>query len=315
MRPPKQHNIDTKGYTMQTVTARNFTRLALSDKESSVVLFADDSPASRSAEQKLSGMAEAFAGPIRFLYSDIDRDPELASEQRVHRAPTLALFTGGRERWRTEGRIQASQLDALRRMLFVGAAPQSPAQAPHQRRILRARAQRAAQQAASAQTLRGHHHVRLRGRPEHDFEEQVIMPLLTAWNLPKQPQAPCRLPGETSYRRHIDVLVYTEDNRRLLTLFENKAMIRGKISLDRAVAQANAYAQSRRLPSFVIAAPEGLWVYSRPNGKPRFEKKFSPEDVDVGAPQVKQLLIELSRRPWAATGNRHTIAIRGDRNG
>lgn len=299
---------------MQMVTTRNFTRLARSKKASAVVLFANDTPAGRRTEQKLSELAASFAGAIRFLYVDTDRDPEIASVYKVWQLPVVILFVSGEERWRAEGKLQDKQINELSRLLFIEPTrtkamdTRAPAPATPKGRSMLKRAKsslkRLAANMASPTKLRKQA-VRLRGSPEREFELKTVIPLLNRWGLDYSDQAYCFI-RRTKKRGRIDFLVNRPDSPRPLTLFEDKASIITERALERAVAQADAYARARRLPSFVIAAPEGLWVYSRPNGKPQRVRKFSPQEVASGAPAAKQLLIELSRRPWAFTeGARH----------
>jgi hypothetical protein len=132
---------------------------------------------------------------------------------------------------------------------------------------------------------------------ECEFEDQTVVQLLTLWGLSYRRQVVCeiRKRGQV-YLGRIDFLVHTEDNATLLTLFENKRRIRSEAERTRAVRQADTYARARRLRSFVIAAPEGLWIYSRPGGRPLLVASFLASDIRAGAPQAKALLIELSRR-------------------
>lgn len=132
---------------------------------------------------------------------------------------------------------------------------------------------------------------------ERHFEDQIIVPLLTQWKLPYRRQVRCRLRSRTGMSiGRIDFLVHTEDNAKLLTLIENKRGIRNGIERERAVAQANSYARARRMRTFVIAAPEGLWIYSRPGGKPALQAAFTAGQLRDGAPEAKALLIRLNRR-------------------
>jgi hypothetical protein len=133
-------------------------------------------------------------------------------------------------------------------------------------------------------------------RLEHEFEAETIVRLLKRWGLRHRRQVVCRIRkrGQVCIGR-IDFLVHTEDNKALLTLFENKRHIRSVAERERAAAQANDYARAHRLRSFVIAAPEGLWIYSRPGGRPQLEATFSRNEVRAGASQAKDLLIVLHR--------------------
>lgn len=132
---------------------------------------------------------------------------------------------------------------------------------------------------------------------ECDFETHTIIPLLQRWHVPYRQQVWCemRSSGGSPFGR-IDFLINTEDNRAPLTLFENKRQITSETQRLRAVQQANAYAQARRLRSFVVAAPEGLWVYSRRYGKPYLQGSFTAAEVRAGAPEAKLLLMAIHQR-------------------
>jgi hypothetical protein len=137
---------------------------------------------------------------------------------------------------------------------------------------------------------------------ERDFEQTVIVPLLQRWALPYRMEQFCRLRVRGQLRiGRIDVLVHTPDSSRTLTLFENKRRIAGSRDLDRAVRQANDYARAKRLRSFVIAAPQGLWIDSRPGGQPHLEKLVPPEEVAEGAVAARALLLALDRPRAAAS--------------
>lgn len=129
---------------------------------------------------------------------------------------------------------------------------------------------------------------------EYEFEDHIIVPLLVRWNVQYRRQVTCQIRKRGQiYMGRIDFLVHTEDNSTLLTLFENKRHIRSDIDRELAARQANEYARARRLRSFVIAAPEGLWVYSRPAGRPRLAASFGAHEVHAGAPAAKALLVDL----------------------
>lgn len=134
-------------------------------------------------------------------------------------------------------------------------------------------------------------------RLEYEFENRIIVPLLTRWRLPYRRQVTCRMRkrGQLCLGR-IDFLVHTADNQSLLTLFENKRHIYSEVEREQAAQQANAYARARRLRSFVVAAPEGLWIYSRRGGVPHLEASFVEQYVSAGAPEALALLVALRDR-------------------
>ena len=66
--------------------------------------------------------------------------------------------------------------------------------------------------------------------------------------------------GSQHHACQIDYLV-KDSNDEFLTLFENKIRIANEKELTQAVLQAKSYALQLGLNSFVVASPEGFWVY------------------------------------------------------
>jgi hypothetical protein len=96
---------------------------------------------------------------------------------------------------------------------------------------------------------------------EAEFEEEMIVPLLKHWGLKYQAQYPCLFRiGSQYHSGKVDFLV--SDAAGPLTLFEDKLRIISDRELRPAVDQAKSYALLLGLPSFVVASPEGMWLYS-----------------------------------------------------
>ena len=96
---------------------------------------------------------------------------------------------------------------------------------------------------------------------EADFEEKVVEPLLKRWGFKYQRQYACHFRiGSQYHRGRVDF--YVSDKGGALTLFENKFRIFSDDDLKSAVDQAKSYALLLGLPSFVVASPEGMWLYS-----------------------------------------------------
>jgi hypothetical protein len=72
----------------------------------------------------------------------------------------------------------------------------------------------------------------------------------------------------------IDFLV--SDGAGLLTLFENKLRVATEQQLQKAVDQAKSYALMLGLPSFVVASPEGLRLYSLSQAEETLVGEMSP---------------------------------------
>jgi len=95
---------------------------------------------------------------------------------------------------------------------------------------------------------------------EKDFEDRVIEPLLRHWGFSFKRQYVCAFQiGSQIIRGRVDFFV--QDQQGPITLFENKFRILGEDDLRKATAQAKSYALQLGVPSFVVASPEGFWLY------------------------------------------------------
>lgn len=129
---------------------------------------------------------------------------------------------------------------------------------------------------------------------ERDFDEQVIRPLLKRWDFQFQMQRPCRFQfGTQLHLGYIDF--YVEDERGPLTIFEDKLRIINENGrdLELAVAQAKSYSMVLGLSSFVVASPEGLWVYSLNGNRERFQRRFLVEGIETRDAEIRELLLSL----------------------
>lgn len=96
---------------------------------------------------------------------------------------------------------------------------------------------------------------------EEEFEEKVILPLLKRWGFARKAQHSCRYRTSSKYRTGlVDFLVSDQGER--LTLFEDKRQIVNDKELQPYVDQAKTYALLLALPSFVVASPQGMWLYA-----------------------------------------------------
>ncbi len=106
----------------------------------------------------------------------------------------------------------------------------------------------------------------------------VVEPLLRRWGFKYQRQHPCLFYiGSQSQRTRVDFFV--SDSRGPLTIFEDKFRILGEKELMLAVVQAKSYALQLGLPSFVVASPEGLWLYSLNRNTETLKRRASSDDL------------------------------------
>jgi predicted RNA-binding protein with PUA-like domain len=127
---------------------------------------------------------------------------------------------------------------------------------------------------------------------EAEFEDEVVKPLIRRWGLQFDYQYPCLFyVGSQATRGRVDCFV--RDARGPITLFENKLRIANMAERESAVAQAKSYALMLGLPSFIVAAPEGLWVYSLTRNR-HIEECYVPGD-QLGAQEehVRNVVMRL----------------------
>lgn len=110
---------------------------------------------------------------------------------------------------------------------------------------------------------------------EAEFEEKVVVPLLKKrWNFKHHAQYGCPVwIGSQQHQLWVDFLV--SDDERPLTLFEDKLRFINDEDLKSAVGQAKSYALLLGLSSFVVASPEGMWLYALDGNQERLEEPIS----------------------------------------
>lgn len=133
---------------------------------------------------------------------------------------------------------------------------------------------------------------------EERFEDTVLIPLLRGWGLTVRRQVACALPQRNRAQRgRIDLLVYDHPERPPLTLVESKRQIRGDDELRQAAEQAAAYARSLALPSFIVAAPRGMWVYRCDERRSACVRHLSSLELHQAPERCLQLLQQLRANP------------------
>ena len=78
-----------------------------------------------------------------------------------------------------------------------------------------------------------------------------------------------------------------------LTLFEDKLRILNDQALARARDQGKSYALMLGLPSFVVAAPEGLWIYALQGNREELALKLTGEELAARDGEVRSLLLRM----------------------
>jgi hypothetical protein len=135
---------------------------------------------------------------------------------------------------------------------------------------------------------------------EAEFSVEVVEKLFKQCGLPIDPQWPC--PVRVGHQVIVGRADYqVRDGRAPLTVVECKLRIRsdgsaGNLDLDRTIDQAKSYALHLGLPSFVVASPEGFWVYSLERNQHKLELRIPGDRWEDRAGELKRLLLEIRDR-------------------
>jgi hypothetical protein len=123
----------------------------------------------------------------------------------------------------------------------------------------------------------------------------------------------CRLRlGTQVHHGRVDLLV--SDTHGPLTLFENKLRILNDQDRDLAAEQARSYALTLGLPSFVVASPEGLWIYALQSNQATLQRHLGGEELQEQEQdeQLRSLLLGLrTGRPGAIAEGRSASPSHG----
>jgi thioredoxin 1 len=207
-----------------TITEANFGRRVLASQLPTLVLFgAPSCPATRALKPLLQELAALHTTALQVATINVESAGWLAEQFGVSMAPTILVVRDGDISTRVVGFLPLGLLRLLFEQIATNSLPPDPFWSPI----------------------------------EATFEDVVVVPLIERWGLTYVRQAPCPPP------RHgrIDMLIYDRSLAEPLTLFENKRQVASAQALHQASTQAHAYARALRLPSFVVAAPAGLWIY------------------------------------------------------
>ncbi len=129
-------------------------------------------------------------------------------------------------------------------------------------------------------------------KDEKEFEDKVIDPLMKRWGFKHQRQYPCEFViGSQHHTCQVDFLVKDSNNENII-LFEDKIRIANEKELNRAVSQAKSYALQLGMGGFVVAAPEGFWVYKLERNKEVPIAKISPNNIKE-IEEMKSLILKL----------------------
>jgi thiol-disulfide isomerase/thioredoxin len=246
---------------MITVTEATFARRVLRAELPVLVCFgARACPGRQALRPALERLSAAYDGRLLVAMALLDRAPLLAEQYGLAVSPTLAVFRDGDQQGQAPGFLSPGLLDLLAQDILEGA-------------------------------LTGG---RLWSPVEARFEEAALIPLFEGWGLSVERQAACPLPGKNRAQRgRVDLLVYEHPDRPPLTLVESKRQIQSEEELLQAARQAAGYARSLAPPSFIVAAPRGLWVYQNVGERSRCVRRVTSLELHQAPELLLQLLLGL----------------------
>jgi hypothetical protein len=247
---------NTKPTAILGVTESNFGRYVINSPLPVLALFGSRAcPASRALRPLLNKLALVHAGTIRFATINAEHAPLLAGQFGLQITPMLIVVQNGEIATRVVGFVSPDLLRLLCDQVASGTLPPEPFWSP----------------------------------VEATFENVIVVPLLDAWGFTYVRQAPCPTPA----RGRIDFLVYDEPDAPPLTLFENKRQLASPQALAQAAAQAHGYARALQVPSFVVAAPAGLWIYASTATAPVAVRRVTSLELQQQLDSVPRLLRQL----------------------
>jgi thioredoxin 1 len=182
-------------------------------------------PGRRAMLLALEQIAARYAGTVRVVLVNIDHAPLLVEQYGLHASPSLLVFQDGERQSQVIGFLPDGLVDLLADDVAQGLVSGDGFWSPVEARL----------------------------------EDVVLIPLFAQWGWTVQRQAACTIGA--NQRGRIDLLVFDPADAPPITLVESKRAIRSAYELQQAVSQAHAYARSLALPAFLIAAPQGIWVY------------------------------------------------------
>lgn len=129
---------------------------------------------------------------------------------------------------------------------------------------------------------------------ETEFEEEVIEPLLKRWGFKYSKQYPCKfIIGSQHHGCQVDFLV--RDEKGNVTLFENKLRIVNEKELSKARLQAKSYSLQLGINNFVVASPEGFWLYTLERNKETLVENIYSDKLKDNEDRIRGLILTLRK--------------------
>jgi hypothetical protein len=251
--------LDTsKTVSILRATEATFTRQVVRAPLPVIVCFgAQRCPGHRAMLPALERIATRYTGTVRVVQVSSDHAPLLIEQYGIHASPSVLVFQDGERQSQVIGFLADGLVDLLAADVAQGLVSGDGFWSPVEARL----------------------------------EDVMLIPLFAQWGWTVQRQAACAL-GDKQ-RGRIDLLVFDNADAPPITLVESKRAIRSAYELQQAVAQAQAYARSFELPSFLIAAPQGIWVYRCDGAQAVCVRQLNSLELHHSPEQLHQLLLSL----------------------
>jgi thioredoxin 1 len=214
-------------------------------------------PSRRAMTPALERIAARHAGTIRIVLVNSDHAPLLVEQYGIHASPRVLVFQDGERQSQVIGFLADGLVDLLADDVAQGRVSGDGFWSP-----------------LAAQ-----------------LEDVVLLPLFTQWGWTVQRQAACVIGNNR--RGRIDLLVFAQPDAPPITLVEGKRAVRSAYELQQVVNQAGAYAHSLELPSFIIAAPQGIWVYRCNGARSVCVRQFTSLEIHESPEQMQRLLLQV----------------------
>jgi hypothetical protein len=97
--------------------------------------------------------------------------------------------------------------------------------------------------------------------------------------------------GRQYHTCFVDFIIH--DEKGTVTLFEDKIEILNDARLQEAVLQAKSYSLLLGINNFVIASPEGFWIYRLDKNKESLLEKISSDEFEEKEEALRGLILKL----------------------
>jgi thioredoxin 1 len=222
-----------------------------------VCLGAQRCPGRRAMTPSLERIAARYTDTIRAVLVTIDHAPLLVEQYGIHASPSVLVFQDGERQSQVIGFLADGLVELLADDVAQGLVSGDGFWSPVEARL----------------------------------EDVVLIPLFAQWGWAVQRQTPCALGA--NQRGRIDLLVFDHPDAPPITLVESKRAIRSAYELQQAVAQAQAYAHSLGLPSFLIADPQGIRVYRCDGAQAVCVRRFTSLGVHHAPASLRQAILSV----------------------